>query len=478
MELGELLNMKKILALLFSLFVASCNPAFASQNATVLPTTSPYPGLTMLANINSAFNTFQSNFSGSSAPSTCVNNQLWVDTTNHLLKFTPDCTNWYVLGNFNGGWTAASSGFQQLAVTSTGSANAYVITYSPAPTAYVIGQHYYFVSNFSNTGAATANFNSLGALPLKKQGGVALSSGDIANGEAVDGLYDGTNLQIVSTLSAAGALTLANGTVATTQSATDSTTKVATTAQVQSAIVANFDPKMIVGCVPSSMTGTHTTAAMTVGVCQAIDSTDSVFITGTSYSWAVSNGNAVNGYQGGTTLPNGSTIHFYEIQGTSGTGTFASTSLTPTLPSGYTVYRRIFSLTTDGSGTIMPYTATEIGGGGLLCILNTPNIDYSNFGPFSPITQTVSVPNSINVVGKFFMYVGGASGTQTRSLLWGYGPSALQPQNQLSTGAAFSGAQTEANIQIIGDQSIHLLQAIGADATTFLTTIGWTDPRR
>lgn len=222
--------MKKIIALLLSLVAASCQPAFASQNATVLPTVSPYPGLTMLGNINQAFNTLQSNFSGSSAPSTCVNNQFWVDSTNHLLKFTPDCTNWYALGNYNGGWTAASSGFQQLAVTSTGSANAYVVTYSPAPTALVTGQHYYFIANFANTGAATANINGTGAKSLKKQTGVALASGDISIGQAVDAVYDGTNLQVVSGLSAAGALTLANGTVATTQTAGDNSTKVATTA--------------------------------------------------------------------------------------------------------------------------------------------------------------------------------------------------------------------------------------------------------
>jgi hypothetical protein len=36
--------------------------AFASQNATTLPTASPYPGATMLLNINSAFDTLQTNF--------------------------------------------------------------------------------------------------------------------------------------------------------------------------------------------------------------------------------------------------------------------------------------------------------------------------------------------------------------------------------------------------------------------------------
>ena len=35
--------------------------------------------------------------------------------------------------------------------TSTGSANAYLVSYSPAPTAYVAGQKFFFKANFQNT---------------------------------------------------------------------------------------------------------------------------------------------------------------------------------------------------------------------------------------------------------------------------------------------------------------------------------------
>lgn len=195
--------MTKIIALFFILLALLTAPAFASQNSTVLPTVSPYPGLTMLNNINSAFNTFQSNFSGSTAPSGCVNEQFWADTSTSILKYTPDCTNYYPVGAFSGGWVAMSSGFKQIAVASTGSANHYVVAYSPAPTAYATGQTYRFITNFANTAAADVNFNSLGAIPLKKQGNVSLASGDVGISSVVECVYDGTNCQITSELSQA-----------------------------------------------------------------------------------------------------------------------------------------------------------------------------------------------------------------------------------------------------------------------------------
>lgn len=44
---------------------------------------------------------------------------------------------------------------------STGSANAYLVSYTPAPTAYAAGQKFFFKANFQNTGAATINVNGL-----------------------------------------------------------------------------------------------------------------------------------------------------------------------------------------------------------------------------------------------------------------------------------------------------------------------------
>lgn len=202
--------MKKIPLIILAVLLAF--PAWASQNATTLPTVSPYPGLTMLNNINSSFDTFQTNFAGASAPSTSPAPeayQYWADTTNNLLKLY-NGTTWLPMGKFaSSQWVPISNGVPFTIPASTGSSNAYVVTYAPVPSALVTGQHYPFIANFANTAAATLNINSIGAKAIKKQGGTALVSGDIVNGAVVDTVYDGTNMQMLSQVgnSSAGGIT-------------------------------------------------------------------------------------------------------------------------------------------------------------------------------------------------------------------------------------------------------------------------------
>lgn len=78
----------------------------------------------------------------------------------------------------------------------TGSSDAYVLTPSPAITAYAAGQRFIINASFTNAGAATINVSSLGAKALKKNGTVALTAGDIVSGNIYEIVYDGTNFQI------------------------------------------------------------------------------------------------------------------------------------------------------------------------------------------------------------------------------------------------------------------------------------------
>lgn len=81
----------------------------------------------------------------------------------------------------------------------TGAANAYVITPSPSIGAYAVGQRFSFKAANGNTTASTLNINGLGAIAIKRLGGVtALVSGDIATGQMVLVEYDGTNFQMLS----------------------------------------------------------------------------------------------------------------------------------------------------------------------------------------------------------------------------------------------------------------------------------------
>lgn len=179
-------------------------PALASQNSMVLPTVSPYPALTMLNNMNSAFDTLQTNFSGASAPSSPQAYQMWVDTANSLLKVYTGAS-WIPVAKFSGNqWVGISNEIVGTIPASTGNSDAYIVTYSPAPTSLVVGQHYPFIANFTNTGVATLNVNSIGAHNLTKRGTVAVGANDIMNGSVVDTVWDGTYFQMTSLLSSAG----------------------------------------------------------------------------------------------------------------------------------------------------------------------------------------------------------------------------------------------------------------------------------
>lgn len=81
----------------------------------------------------------------------------------------------------------------------TGAANAYVITPSPAITAYTAGQIFSFKATNANTTTSTLNVNGLGVKTINKLGGAtALVSGDIAAGMIVVVEYDGTNFVMLN----------------------------------------------------------------------------------------------------------------------------------------------------------------------------------------------------------------------------------------------------------------------------------------
>ena len=76
----------------------------------------------------------------------------------------------------------------------------YVITPSPAITAYAAGQEFSFKAGTANTGACTINVSGLGAKTIKKNVSSDLETGDILLNQIVTLKYDGTNMQMVSNL--------------------------------------------------------------------------------------------------------------------------------------------------------------------------------------------------------------------------------------------------------------------------------------
>ena len=91
-----------------------------------------------------------------------------------------------------------SRGILSLTGTTTGSANAYVLTPTTALTAYVAGLTARVVLSFTNTGAATLNISGLGAKSIKDQAGTALVANAMVSGQEADLVYDGTNFVLLN----------------------------------------------------------------------------------------------------------------------------------------------------------------------------------------------------------------------------------------------------------------------------------------
>jgi hypothetical protein len=100
------------------------------------------------------------------------------------------------------GW-AQNALLRDYSCADAGANDTYACSLSVSPGSYVSGQRYLFSANTANTGAATVNFNTLGAKTIKKAaGGITtdLADNDIRAGQWVHLLYDGTNMQMLSTL--------------------------------------------------------------------------------------------------------------------------------------------------------------------------------------------------------------------------------------------------------------------------------------
>lgn len=82
-------------------------------------------------------------------------------------------------------------------VTATGT-DTYTCSMSNTLTTYSNGRYFLILFTNANTGAATLNVDSIGAIAIKKGGSTALASGDIADGSVKLLAYDGTNFQIIS----------------------------------------------------------------------------------------------------------------------------------------------------------------------------------------------------------------------------------------------------------------------------------------
>lgn len=90
-------------------------------------------------------------------------------------------------------------------ITASGT-DTYTCSMALTLTSYSNGRFFLIKFTNANTGAATLNVNSLGAVAIKKNGTTALAAGDIGAGTVRLLTYDGTNFQIVGNVSSGGGI--------------------------------------------------------------------------------------------------------------------------------------------------------------------------------------------------------------------------------------------------------------------------------
>lgn len=249
---------------------------------------------------------------------------------------------------------------------------------------------------------------------------------------------------------------------------------------------AGVSPWAITGGFLNSIAGNLTTATMTVTAGSGSDQGNTTNLNWGAQSWAASNGNAANGYAGGTTLPVSQTVHMYICKGTSGYCSFASTvlSMSPaSAPAGYQQYvRRVGSFYTTGVGPIS-FSTVEREAGSIQCFLAANVQDMSNVAiPLTRQLYALSVPAGGLRVRPMFRTEQSAAGTSFVSI-GSPDEQDLAPNGVGAAGADYAGTGSTmffgTRNEIITNTSGQIFaRAVAVVAGFYLSTFGWVDMRR
>ena len=341
---------------------------------------------------------------------------------------------------------------QLLAIATTGSANAYVLSSGTTLAAYATGQTFLIIPNFTNTGAATINVDSIGAKDITKNGTIPLVAGDLVSGQVYRVSYDGTRFQVHEAVGSLFAghiygLTLANN-------------------------------------------GSDATNDIDIAVGNCFDSTNSKLITLAAAltkrldaSWAVGTN------QGG--LDTGSiadtTYHVWLIM-RSDTGVvdvlFSTSASSPTMPSNYDYKRRIGSIMRASSairaftqvGDEFLWTASPVQD-----MLAAPNDDNA-------ATATITVPAGIKVIAIVQHGIQDTTpGAVTYALLSSLDTTDVAPSSARHNGFVYgsgamaaipNGQVTEVRVRTSTSSTIRRrITGRTADHVQIINTVGWIDTR-
>ena len=337
------------------------------------------------------------------------------------------------------------------AFTTAGTATAFTLTPTPATTGNVAGQR--FRITFNNAAGATPTLSVSGQtaknIKYKDTSGTkqAVTSSQIPSGWTSDVEYDGTDWMVLNV----PPITITRAALAG---------------------------------LGMSTAGASTT--MTIAAGQAADSTNAVYITlasamsKTTSAWAAGTGNG--GLDTGA-IANSTTYHFYVISKTDGTTevVFSTNASTPSLPSGYTYFRRIGSMRTNGSAQ---WTSFIQDGDYFRLLASVQDIANTNFGTSAVTGTLTSIPTGINVQAMFNGVL-----TDTTPLAAQVQFSDLAANDEAPSGSAAPGFMLRAiSGTVSGGQPFQIRtntsaqiryrsNASDAGVTLRINTLGWIDRR-
>ena len=334
-----------------------------------------------------------------------------------------------------------------------GTANAITITPSPGITAYAIGQKFSFKASGANTGAVTLNVNSVGAGAITWPDGTTLVAGSIPSGGMIE-------VEVQATTPVFHLQTVANG-----------------GATVLRSYLAGLT---------LSTAGSSATFGIAVG--QATNSTNvssmalASAYTKTTSAWAL--GTAAGSLDTGT-IANSTWYHVFLIQRVDTSVVDVLTSLSPTaptLPTSYTLFRRIGAMKTNGSAQ---WTSFIQDGDLFQWLAPVADISAANPGT-SAVTRTLTVPTGVNVLANVQFGVlsvsggGAAYGALSDLATTDTTPSASfsdVPETQSAAGYSKNSYVPKTVRTNTSAQIRSRINFDDGDLTVKINTVGWTDPR-
>lgn len=455
-----------------------------SQNDLHLPTTGVFSGLTAANDLNNAIDALVTANSGTAAPTNALGGspkagQTWLDTTSATLPILKRYTGaaWVVeavIDVSNGLWLpVVGGGLGTIASAGTcdiGGQPQSVLNVTGTTTITALG-----------SSAAVGQRKTLifgGILTLTRNASLLIIPGGLskttAAGDVAECVYLGSgNWRVVNYIPIAGTnvTSIAGNTGIFTLShgLTNSTNDI----QIDVASIANFFSGLTLSTAGSS-------ATFSVAVGAAADSTNADLMkvasamSKTTSAWAV--GNTNGGLDTGA-IANNTLYHAYLIKrpDTGVVDVLVSLSATsPTLPTNYTLFRRISSMKTDGSAHWVAFTQV-----GRMFLWAVPPVDMvaTTIANTRQTLTLASVPTGVVVQSLIkAMLIGGAGAAGVNiSALAETDAAVATGSNEVLTTAASATAAGQFQIQTNTSAQIAWRATAASGATLTIQTAGWSE---